>query len=84
MEANTQAGLQATPETFPDESCKAKECDKNGCCLCKGKIKPDAKALNKVTENVVNATLDVLELDCRKRDLSKRLISLHEIVKHKL
>lgn len=80
MEANTQAGLQATPDTFPDESCVAKECDKNGCCSCKGKIKPNAKELNEVTENLVNATLDVLELDCGKRDLGKTLISLHEIV----
>jgi len=28
MEANTMAGLSASPERFPDENCKAKDCSK--------------------------------------------------------
>lgn len=81
MEANTQVGLLATPDRFPDVSCRAKDCTKNGCNLCKGVEKPNAKAVNEVTERVVNASLDILQLDCEKRNLSKNLINLHEILK---
>lgn len=82
MEANTQVGLFATPETFPDESCKAKDCTKNGCVDCKGVKKPNFKKINKLTEDVINTSMDILQLDCEYRDLSKKLINLHEIHKN--
>jgi len=84
MEANTQVGLLASPDTFPDESCRDKDCCKNGCTSCKGVKNPTAKESNRVTEKVVDATLDVLQLDCEQQDLSKTLINLHEIIKNDL
>jgi len=84
MEANTQVGLQPTHESFPDMSCRAKCCDKNGCRFCKGMKNPQAMSVNAVTEKVVNASLDILQLDCEKKDLRKTLINLHEILEKDL
>jgi len=80
MEANTQVGLQPTLERFPEESCTAKICGKNGCKFCKGAKNPRAKQVNAVTKNVVNATLDILQFDCERQDLGKTLVNLHEII----
>jgi len=80
LEANTMAGLSRSPERFPDENCKAKDCTKNGCKYCKGVKNPQAREVNSVTEKLVNATMDILQLDCNKKDLSKTLINLHELV----
>jgi len=80
MEANSCAGLSASPETFPDENCRAKDCCKNGCKFCKGIKNPQARHVNNVVEKLVNATMDVLQLDCKKQDLSKTLINLHKLI----
>jgi len=84
MEANTMVGLQATPERFPDLSCRAKCCGKNGCKYCKGEKNPNAKLVNEVTEKVVNASMDILQLDCEMKNLSKNLMNLHAIFERNL
>jgi len=80
MEANSQPGLSLSPDRFPDERCEAKICTRMGCKFCKGAKNPQAKHVNSVSQQVVSASLDVLQLDCEKRDMSKTLITLHDIV----
>jgi len=80
MEANSQVGLNPSQRYLPNPKCKAKICDKNGCGRCKGIKNPLAALNNKVPEGVVNACMDIMQFDCKKRDLSKTLISLHDIL----
>jgi len=36
--------------------------------------------VNNVIEKLVNAAMDILQLDCKKKDLSKTLINLHNLI----
>jgi len=81
MEANSQVGLNPSQGYLPNPKCRAKICDKNGCGRCKGIKNPFSKQNNKVAEGVVNACMDIMQFDCKKRNLSNKLISLHDVIK---
>jgi len=64
MEANTEVGLNSSLANFPDEQCTWHLCENNGCvhCFRAGK-NIRAPENNKVIEEVVNSTIDLMQLD---------------------
>lgn len=73
MEANTEVGLNSSMATFPDELCENPLCENNGCTKCYRRGKNiTAKENNKVIEEVVNSTINLMQLDV---PYSKRVAS---------
>jgi len=73
MEANTEVGLNSSMAMFPDELCENPLCEKNGCTKCYRRGKNvRAKENNKVIEEVVNSTINLMQLDV---PYSKRVAS---------
>jgi len=82
LEANTEVGLNPVYENFPDEKCTNERCltqQKNGCPDCRAGKNLRSKSNNKVITEVINFTLDLMQLDCGKDVVTKnkRLIPLH-------
>jgi len=64
MEANTEVGLNSSMANFPDEQCTDELCEKNGCTKCYRRGKNvSAKENNKVIWEVVNSTINLMQLD---------------------
>lgn len=82
MEGNTEVGLNPSMENFPEEGCD-KECvtrnQKNGCRFCRGGKNIRNKQNNRVITDVINLSLDLMELDCDKGTALKnnKAIPLH-------
>jgi len=95
MEANTEVGLNAIMEDFPDESCTAPSwkkregneiyCTKNGCVKCRGGKNLRFRQNNKVLSDVIHSSLDLLQLDVpAPRRVNKTLIPLHPVMNHQI
>lgn len=64
MEANTEVGLNSSLPNFPDEDCPEELCEKNGCVKChKTGKNVRARENNKVIDEVVNSTINLMQLD---------------------
>lgn len=94
MEANTEVGLNAIMEDFPDENCTAPSwkkrqgneiyCTKNGCVKCRGGKNLRFRQNNKVLSDVIHASLDLMQLDVPKsRRINKTLIPLHPFIEER-
>jgi len=77
LEANTQVGLNANAKYFPDPKCK---CEINtGCEDCRNGVNVRYKQNNRVMEDVINASLDLMQLDVPRKKI-RILEPLHPII----
>jgi len=85
LEGNTEVGLNPVYENFPDERCTNKRCleqQANGCPECRAGKNVRSKSNNKIITDVINFTLDLMQLDCSKDTVTKnkKLIPLHPLI----
>jgi len=80
MEANTEVGLNPCYTYLPDNDCPSGCEKKNGCFDCRAQKNPRWKENNKVVTEVINSSIDLLQLDVpRSKRVAECLIPLHTV-----
>jgi len=79
LEANTQVGLNANAKYFPDPNCKSECKQATGCEKCRNGVNVRYKINNRVMEDVINASLDLMQLDVPQKKI-RCLEPLHPII----